>query len=414
MGFEEMDEAAYRALSSDELMERKASIIGLAEDPATDAEVVGKLDGESKRCAAEIERRNKLAEFRSASIRDVSSGAGKVVEASKHDVRVKNETRDGRDTPEYRKAFMEYVTRGRAIPMELRDDAYGTAEGSTPMVPTTMGAEIVREMSQYGTIWNKVRKMSVKGGLWFRTLDLKPTASWIGESEVSDTQDTGTSDTITFNFYQLECRMAQTLLSSAVTYDDFQALFVPAVSEAMVRALEEAIMQGEGTSGPLGIVNDERIENVVYMSEDEFGDWKSWRKKVKAAIPLSYRQGEITMAQSSWDSYIETMSDDSNAPVSYGYNPVTGEESLRLIGRAVTTVENDILPDFDTAEDGDVVAVYGDWQDYVVNTQPGMPLTVKRWVNEEENKEKVKALMAVDGKVLDPYGFVLVKKGAEA
>lgn len=413
MSFETMDEAAYRALDADALEQRKAEILALAEDPGTDAETVGELDGESRRCAAEIGRRNRMAEFRKVEMSEVRSGAGSVLDASPKAETRSASGRAGRlDSPEYRKAFMDYIQRGVPIPRELRSDT--TAADNEPEIPITMGREIIKEMSSYGTIWNKVRKLSVKGGLWFRVLDLQPTATWIDETAVSEEQAADATTKVSFSFYQLECRMSQTLLASAVTFDDFQALFVPAVAEAMVRALEDAIVNGDGTSQPLGILNDERITNVVYMSETEFADWTQWRKKVKAAIPISYRKGEFTMAQSTFDSYIETMADDSNAPVSIGYNPVTGEEQQRLMGRNVTTVETDILPDFDTASDGDVVAIYGNWADYAVNTQPGMPLTTKRWVNDEENKEKIKALMAIDGKVLDNHGFLLVKKGTEA
>lgn len=413
MGFKTMDEAGYRTLDGDALEQRKAEIIALAEDPDTDAETISALDGESRLCKAEIERRNRMAEFRSAAIKEVRGGAGETRDVSpKADIEVKQARTSRLDCPEYRKAFMDYVQRGVPIPRELRSDT--TAADNEPEIPLTMGREIIKQMSTYGTIWNKVRKLSVKGGLWFRVLDLKPTATWIDESSVSTEQAADATTKVSFSFYQLECRMSQTLLASAVTFDDFQALFVPAVAEAMVRALEDAIVNGDGTSQPLGLLNDERVTNVVYMSETEFADWTQWRKKVKAAIPIAYRKGEFTMAQSTFDSYIETMADDSNAPVSIGYNPVTGEEQQRLMGRGVTTVETDILPDFDTASDGDVVAVYGDWSDYAVNTQPGMPLTTKRWVNDEENREKIKALMAVDGKVLDSNGFVLIKKGAEA
>ena len=120
------------------------------------------------------------------------------------------------------------------------------------------------------------------------------------------------------------------------------------------------------------------------------------------------------MAQSTWDTYIATMADNNNAPVSVGYNPVTGDEIKRIIGRGVSCVESDILPDFDAASAGDVVAIFGNWNDYAVNVQPGMPLTTKRWIDDDNNLEKTKCLVALDGKVLDPYGFVLLKKKASA
>ena len=85
-----------------------------------------------------------------------------------------------------------------------------------------------------------------------------------------------------------------------------------------------------------------------------------------------------------------------------------------MCGFPVEKVNDAILPDFDTASPGDVVAIYGNMKDYLVNTQPGMPLTTKRWVDEDTNTEKIKSLVALDGKVLNPYGFILIKKKASA
>ena len=39
-------------------------------------------------------------------------------------------------------------------------------------------------------------------------------------------------------------------------------------------------------------------------------------------------------------------------------------------------------------------------------------MRVVKWTDHDNNKEKTKAIMIVDGKVLDPYGFLIIKKGA--
>ena len=405
--FKCMTAAEYRTLDYEGLCARKAEV--LAEFDNADSQVTTEeLAAESRAIQAEVERRNRVAELRGANITAVANGAGTVVATTE----ARASVADAHDTAEYRNAFMEYVCRGTQMPAEFRD-ATMTADVS-PMVPTTMGKEIVKEMSKYGTIWNKVRKLSVKGGLWFRVLDLKPTATWIGEGAVSDYQKVEASEKVSFSFYELECRMAQSLLASAVTFEDFQAMFVPAVAEAMVRALEQAIIRGKGVNGPLGILEDARVKNVVEMSSEEFANWKKWHSKVLKAIPTSYRGGEFIMAQATVDSYIDTMSDDTNAPVSIGYDPVTGTADYRIAGHGITPVETDILPDFEAANVGDVVAIYGKLNDYVVNTQPGMPMSTVCWIDHDNNQEKIKAITAIDGKVLDHHGFLLIKKAAGA
>lgn len=415
MSFELWDEAKYRSCGIDDLETRKAAIV--AELKSSESEFGYDELQEQVRLYNDASNRIDMAAALERETRSyVANGAGKSVETPKA-----KEDVDPHDTVEYRKAFMDYAIRGKAIPMELRSVGTSTITGIytqttdvAPQVPTTMAKEIIRKMTEYGKIWAKVQKLAVKGGLWFRVVDLLPEAVWIDETKVSDEQKFDNDDKVSFSFFMLECRVSQSTLASAVTFDDFQAMFAPAIAEAMVRALEAAIISGTGNGQPLGITNDPRVTNVVTMSTKELADWTAWHTKVKAAMPKSYRDGEFIMAQGSWDKYIETLRDKDDHPVSQtGYNPVTGEEEYRLMGKPVDTVE-DILPDFDSAAVGDVIAIFGKMDKYAVNTQPGMPLTTKRWVDEDQNKEKLKAQVALDGKVLDPHGFVLVKLGASA
>lgn len=410
MKFTRMSAEEYRALDYDGIVARRAEILAEFDNAASEVSTEDLVE-ESRACQAEIDRRNRANELRMADIKAVCSGSGSVVTRTAEPVAAKA---DQLDTAEYRNAFMEYVCRGTAIPAELR--AATMTSDVSPMVPTTMGREIVSKMEEYGDIWNRVRKLSVKGGLWFRVLDLNPVASWVGEDETSPWQKFAGNEKVSFSFYQLECRVAQTLLDAAVTFDDFQALFVPAVAKAMVKALEQAIVRGAGTDGPLGFTVDPRVTGLaghtVQMAAADVSDWVKWHTEFKAAIPRLYRgDGELIIGQGTWDKYIETLRDSQDHPVSQtGYNPVTGEETVRLMGLRVTLVDDAIMPDFDSASVGDVFGAFINLSDYVVNTQPGMPLTTRRWVDEDNNLEKVKALMACDGKVLDPNGIVLLKK----
>lgn len=421
MKFKPMSAAEYRALDADGLAQRRALLVDVLEgDEEVDLEQVR---SEVAIVNDEYKRRNDAVNLRNLKIADIAGGSGTVVDTNRAE---RSEAADPYDTPEYRSAFMDYIMHGTEIPGELRAagttavtiaDGFTQTSGVAPQIPTTMGNEIIQKMEQYGNIWNRVRKISVKGGLWFRAVDLDVKATWIDEANVSNYQKFENNEKISFSFFMLECRIAQSILMNAVTFDDFRAMFVPAIAKAMVKALEAAIMKGNGTDQPLGILNDPRVASkgtVIEVTKEQFASWQKWHSDIWAKIPVAYRNGDWTMAQSTWDAYIATMADDNHSPVSIGYNPVTGDEVKRIIGKQVDCVESYILPDFDSAKAGDVVAIFGDWQNYLVNTQPGLPMTTKRWVDEETNTEKTKCLVAVDGKVLDPYGWVLVKKKASA
>ncbi len=417
----------YRSADLDALEVRKEELADELTNPKSEVPT-DEIEKECKLIEESVERIRKAADLRERSMKAVAGGAGRIVERKLTQTDAVKDT-DPYDSKEYRKAFMDYVCRGVAMPAQYRTS--GTvSEGTTltsdiaPQIPTTMQKDIIHAMREYGNIWNEVRKLNVQGGTWFRVVDIVPTATWLQENNVSKDQKITADEKVSFSFFELECRMAQSLLTSAVTPDDFQAMFVPAVAEAMVKALEQAIVSGDGTTQPLGITvdprvitlqdNDPRKAAVVEMTAEQFGDWKQWRAKVKSVIPSRYRNGKFYMSYSTFDCYIETMSDDNSAPVSTDFNPVTGVEQSRLCGMDVVKTADDILPDFDSAQAGDVVAIYGNMNNYAVNTQPKLAMNTVRWVDHNTNEEKIKSLMAVDGKVLDPYGFIVIKKKASA
>lgn len=75
-------------------------------------------------------------------------------------------------------------------------------------------------------------------------------------------------------------------------------------------------------------------------------------------------------------------------------------------------LEDDILPSWDDANEGDVIAVFMNFSDYVINTN--MEMQVVKWTDHDNNKIKNKCLMVADGKVADAAGIILVKKGVKS
>lgn len=321
-------------------------------------------------------------------------------------------TVDATDTPEYRAAFMEYVCRGTAIPADVRATTLTT--DATAVIPTTVLNTIIQQMDTYGNIWGKVRKINVKGGVEIPILSIKPTASWITETQSSADKKIQVNSNITFSYYGLECKVAQTILVNVVSLPMFEQLFSTLVVEAMIRALETAIISGTGSGQPTGITVDSRVPaaNVIEMTAADFSSWTKWKKNVFAKMPKAYRNGEFVMAQSTFDSYIDAMVDTTGQPIGRVNYGIAGAETYRFGGKTVETVEPTLIKDFDTAEAGDVVAIFCNFSDYIVNTN--MQITTTRWVDNDNNEIKNKALMYVDGKLADPYGVLIIKKKASS
>lgn len=324
------------------------------------------------------------------------------------------ETNDPYDTDEYRMAFMEFVCRGTPIPSELRADAITTTTDASVVIPTTLMNEIIQKLDTYGNIYAKVRRLNMQGGVEFPILSLKPTATWItadtGTSE-SDKQKLQMNEKISFSYYGLECKLAQTLLVNVTTLKMFQDLFVPLATEAIVRAMEAAIVSGTGTGQMLGITKDSRVpaENVITLSPEEIGKWDVWKKKVFARMKKAYRTGEFIMSQATFDGYIDGMVDTTGQPIGRVNYGIDGAETYRFGGKNIETVEDELIPYYEDAAAGDVVAVFCKLSDYAINSN--LEMRTVKWEDHDTNEIKNKCILICDGKLIDPHGVLIIKKG---
>lgn len=338
------------------------------------------------------------------------------------------------ETEEYRRAFMNYVQRGAAIPQNLINDVVAyreslpadmragvpiTTADTGAAIPLTIMRDVINTVrKRYGNLYSKVRKMSIPGGVEFPIGALQASFKWINESTVSPRQKLAPLGKVQFSYHTGEIRIAQSFLSQLLTIEAFEAKIVEVIAIAYMQAMDNGIVNGTGNGQMLGILNDPRVaatSQVVTMTGAQINNWSAWRKNFFAKLPLGYRDGEFIFALSTVDAYLETMADANNNPI---FRQATGLEvndgdaanpNGRFFGRNIALVEPDILPDFDTANSNDVIGIYWQPQEYAVNENFGF--TMRRYYDEETNEWVDKALVVVDGKVLNPNGIWLIKKG---
>lgn len=328
----------------------------------------------------------------------------------------KEERANTMESMEYRKAFMAYVQKGAAIPAEFRNgDATSTADAGAAIPMTVMNEVINTVRKKYGNLYSKVKKTAMKGGVEYPVGALQASFKWISEATVSPRQKAGTLGKVTFQYHTAEIRIAQTFLSSILSVDAFEAKLTEIIAVAYLQAMDYGIVNGTGDGQMLGILNDARVTNTITMTAANINDWKAWRKNFFAQLPLGYRSGEFIFPVSTVDAYLETMADNNNNPV---FRQATGLEvndgdatdpNGRFFGRRISLVEPDIIADFDTANAGDVIGIYWQPDEYAINENFGF--TMRRYFDEETNEWVDKALVVVDGKVLNPTGFYKIIKG---
>ena len=331
----------------------------------------------------------------------------------------KRESEDPYGTMEYRTAFKNYVQRGTPIPANLIQRAGGDPGPSITediglIIPSTIMNEFIKDVQKvYGQIYAKVRKLNIKGGVKFPISDLKANFKWITETTVSPRQKAGDiKEYIEFSYNIGEIRVSQTLLSNIVSLNLFESEITRIMVEAYVEAMDKGIFWGTGNGQMLGIFNDPRVTNVVEFTAAEFADWKAWRKKLFATIPLSKRgKGEFVFPASTVESNLMTMEDGIGRPLFREATDLTFTDSSnsgRFFGRDVTLVEPDIIGDFETASAGDIVGLFWVPTDYAINTQ--LQFGMKRYFDEETNQWVNKGLTIVDGKMLDTSACYIIKK----
>lgn len=330
-----------------------------------------------------------------------------------------NKTDDPYSTLEYRKAFKSYVQKGTPIPVELRaggDKGTTVAADIGAIIPTTIMNELIKEVSKvYGQVYAKVRKLNVKGGVEFPISKLKANFKWINDGTVSDRQKAGEiKNKVSFSYHIGEIRVSESLLASVVSLDLFESEITKLLVEAYVQAMDTAIIAGSGTGQPLGITNDTRVTgntgNIIEFEATEIGDWTAWRKKLFAKIPLAKRgQGEFLFPASTVETNLLTMKDANDRPLFREATEGTmGNEAGTFFGRTVTLVEPELIKDFDTASNGDVIGIFWVPSDYAINTN--LQFGMKRYFDEDSNEWVNKGLTIVDGKILDVSGCYLLKK----
>lgn len=399
---------------------------------STDVNEVRSLTADAEALQAEVrEAEAKIAEIEAEEAKQaaaegearsaVPAGAtlvnGQVAASFGQSAAQKREGEDPLMSMEYRSAFKAYVQNGTAIPsdvMKRAGEAISTVETGAAIPLTIMNKVINTIRKRYGNLYNKVRKMNVKGGVEFPIGALQASFKWITESTVSPRQKTDKLGKVSFQYYTAEIRIAQSFLASIVTLDAFEAKIAEVIAIAYLQAMDEGIVKGSGDGQMTGILNDSRVTNEVSMTAANMSDWKAWRKNFFAKLPLGYRAGEFIFPLSTVETYLETMSDANGNPI---FRQATGLEvndgdarnpNGRFFGREIALVEPDILPDFDSAANGDVIGIFWQPDEYAINENFGF--TMRRYFDEEANEWVDKALVVVDGKILNPTGYYLIKK----
>lgn len=392
------DKADYQAKRK-ELMDKIQGLLasGNAEEANSEMENVRRMDADFEAQA------NAQANFRAL------SGAPQTVIPVEGVIASTTPQNAGEDdtyaSMDYRKAFMNHILKGAEIPSQFVN-ATTTSSDAGAAIPTTVLDRIIEKLETAGVIYNLVTRTSYKGGLSIPVSNVKPVATWVAEGKGSDKQKKGLSGTVSFTYHKLRCAVAVSLEVDTMAISAFETALVNSVSKAMIKAIEEAIISGDGNGKPKGILAEEAPEGQI-LSTDELS--YKLLTDAEAALPEEYEaNAKWCMSKKTFMSFIGMTDQDGHpiARVNYG---IAGKPERFLLGRPVVLSQN-VKSFGDTLEAGDTFAFIFNFEDYTLNEN--LNITIKKYEDNETEDQVTKAVALVDGKVTDVNSLVTLRKNS--
>lgn len=306
---------------------------------------------------------------------------------------------------EYRKSFMNYVMKG--TPVLKNEDAYTTTGDVGAVIPRTIVNRIVEKIEKVGNILNLVTRTYYKGGVVVPTSSAKPTASWVAERGDVDSQKKQVGS-VTFAYNKLKVKVSVSLEVSVVTLDIFERVLIDQVSQAIARALDDAIINGRGTTTyyePEGIIKASNLVSGQNVDVTE-GNAVTYSDLIglEALLPEGYDDAIYVMNKKTFVSQVLGMVDDNGQPIARVDSGIDGKPAYTLFGRKVEFTAS--LPAYTggTVTADTIVAFLFRMEDYMLNTN--LQPTITKYTDNDTDDEVTKCVMLADGKVIDNNSLV--------
>lgn len=292
-------------------------------------------------------------------------------------------------TQEYRLAFMNYVTKGVAMPEEFKNTTTVTTDVGA-VIPDNVLQKIIENMEAVGMILPLVTRTAFKGGVTVPTSSVKPVATWVAEGATSNKQNK-TLGAVTFAYHKLRCAVAVSLEVDEMALPVFEATLINNIVEAMTKAIENAIINGTGVGQPKGILTETPVEEIEITNSVTYADLCA----AEGALDLAYEKDAVWFMSKKQFAEILAIVDEQGQPVARVNYGLAGKPERAILGRPV--VLNNYMPE------GSVAFLFNP-KDYILNTNFAMG--IKEYYDEDTDDRIKKSVMLVDGKAVDCGSFV--------
>ena len=315
--------------------------------------------------------------------------------------------RTGVETQELRDARKAYVTYARAVAgtPELRDaDANTLTSDIGAAIPTPTMNKIVEQLSTYGNIIPLVTHTNYLPGVNVPVSSAKPTATWVNEGAGS-TKQKKTVGSIVFGHFKLRCAVSVSLEAEYMSMEAFENALTNNIVEAMATAVEAAIISGNGSGKPTGILHVPANTTVGTTQEVHTLTYATLID-AEAALPVAYENGAVwIMAKQTFMGFMG-MVDQQGQPIARENYGLAAAPQRYLLGRPVILTDN--LNGFSAASVNDIFAFLYRMQDYMLNTN--FNVGIKTYEDNDTDDIIRKSIMVCDGKPIDTTSLIKLKK----
>jgi len=304
-------------------------------------------------------------------------------------------------TPEYRSAYLKRL-QGRPL-NEAEQRALTTAQNSAgAAVPTQTLNLIVDKLRQTSALFPHITVSYVPGNLSITVANAKNAASWKNEGTDGTAKD-DTVVSVNLTGYELIKLVEISAAAEAMTIDAFEAYIASEIGRQMAIAVENAILNGDGTGEPTGILqgitwteyNSTTFAKGGTISYDNLMD-------ALALLPTMYHPGAaFVMNRKMLFGGIRKIKDDTKQPI-FAYN-AQDRAAMTILGYPV--IIDDYMPDN--------TILLGDFSYYYMNFAKVPSIDVSREAAFKSGKVTYRGLAVADGKPVLAEAFVRISE-AEA
>lgn len=296
------------------------------------------------------------------------------------------------DTPEYRSAYLRDL-QGKEISKEER-----AAITATKVIPTQTLNMIVEKLEQTSALYSSITVLNIPGSVSIPVENAKADAAFVAMGTAA-TDSADSFDSVDLGAYKLIKTIEITADVMAMSIDAFESFIVDALYKKMMKAIENAILNGTGASQPTGLLKAGEITQTATFTKAAmtYPDLL----KVLGLLPTAYSNGaKITMNRKLFYGEVLGLVDANKKPIVV--QDVQNTAKYNLLGYPV--VVNDLVPD-DTI-------VFGDFSYYYLNWAMAPEIKSDESVGFRSGSTVYRSLALVDGKKAIAEAFVVATRAA--